>query len=390
MDSYPHVALLIETSNAFCRTLIEGISSFVHEHGTWSMFLDERERGAPVPKWIRHWDGDGIIVRAENEQMAADIRKTGIPAVNVSSTASRVSLPSVTVDERATAQLVVEHLRERGFKEFAFCGVSGQYWSSVREELHWKIITDAGFHCALYPTGKTRRQRWEEEQERVSEWIGSLRFPVGLIVPYDFRGQYVLDACRRAKVAVPEQVAVISQGNDQTLCDLASPPFSSVIQNAHRVGYEAAAMLQHMMNGNPLEKQKIAIEPIGIQTRRSTDALAIEDEAIASILRYIHRNACHGLRVSDLLPRISLSRRAFDYRFKSQVGHSPHTEILRVQIERIKELLIHTDLPVGEVGLKAGFEHASYMSDVFLKMVGVRPGVYRKTHSKSPQREVQP
>lgn len=384
--SVPHVALLVETSNAYCRTLIEGVGAYVREHSPWSIYLEEHERGTPVPAWIQGWDGDGIIIRAENMEMAEAVRQTGVPVVNVSSTHTGAHLPTVMTDEEAMARLAIDHLMERGFRQYAFCGVSGHSWSKTRENIFATIVHESGcpFHVYTPHSKKKPKVRWENEHVHVAEWVESLPMPIGIIAPYDFRGQLVLDACRRSGVAVPEQVAVISLGNDKVVCELPSPPLSSVITNAYRVGMESAAMLDRLMDGKTIVNQTVLIQPLGVHTRRSTEILAIDDPEIASALRYIHENACDGLTVGDLISNLSKSRRAFDYRFKKLVGRSPKAEILRAQLERVKQLLIHTKLPIGTIADKAGFNHASYMSDVFMKMTGMRPGAYRAERQEKP------
>ena len=80
-------------------------------------------------------------------------------------------------------------------------------------------------------------------------WLQELPKPIGIMACYDIRGQQVLDACRSAGLAVPDEVAVIGVDNDALLCELASPPLSSVIPNTHRTGYEAAALLDRIMAG---------------------------------------------------------------------------------------------------------------------------------------------
>ena len=85
--------------------------------------------------------------------------------------------------------------------------------------------------------------------------------PVGILACYDIRGQQVLEACRRLGVQVPDEVAVIGIHNDEMLCDLCDPPLSSVIPNARRAGYEAAAMLARMMKGEKLSPQVVLLEP---------------------------------------------------------------------------------------------------------------------------------
>ena len=62
------------------------------------------------------------------------------------------------------------------------------------------------------------------------------------------------------------------------------------------------------------------------------------------------------------------------------VGRSPHAEILRVRLNRVKQLLVETDLSVAAIALVAGFEHAEYLSVTFKREVGIRPHDFRRQH----------
>ena len=68
--SRPHVALIIESSLEYGRGLLRGITRYLREHGPWSIFLEQRELGAALPRWIREWDDDGIITRSDDPQAA--------------------------------------------------------------------------------------------------------------------------------------------------------------------------------------------------------------------------------------------------------------------------------------------------------------------------------
>ncbi len=389
--SLPHVALLVETTNAYCRTLLQGVGAYVREHSPWSIYLEEHGRETPVPAWIQDWDGDGIIIRAENQEMVDAVCQTGLPVVNVSSAHAGTHLPTVMIDEEEMARLAVHHLMERGFRQYAFCGVVDHCWSKARESLFANIIREAGSQLNVYtlsPDDSSEENRlqenWGNEQAHLAEWIGSLPKPIGMITPYDFRGQQILDACHRSGVAVPEQVAVISLGNDEVICELSSPPLSSVMTNAYRVGMEAARMLDRLMAGKSVVDQVLRVQPLGVHARGSTDVFSIDDPEIVSALRHIREHACKGLNVSDLLSQIPKTRREFERRFKKLVGRSPHAEILRVQLERVKQLLVHTKLPIGTIAAQAGFEHVSYLSNVFKKTTGMRPGAYRAERQEKP------
>jgi LacI family transcriptional regulator len=213
--------------------------------------------------------------------------------------------------------------------------------------------------------------------ERVAQWIQSLPKPIGLMACNDIRGQQVLNACRAVGVAVPDDVAVIGIDNDEVLCELSSPPLSSVVANTERIGYEAAALLDRMMKGGKAPKHPIVIGPLGIVTRRSTDVLAIEDRHIAAAVRFIRERACDGVDVGDLLQAVPLSRSTLERRFYKVLNRSPKEEILRVRMNRAKQLLAETDFPLSWIAEKIGLEHTEYLSVIFKKRTGMTPAGFR-------------
>jgi LacI family transcriptional regulator len=80
----PQVALLIETSNAYARGLLQGIVRYIREHRPWSFHLMEQGRGEDPPPWLAVWRGDGIIARIETPPIARAVWRAGLPAVDVS------------------------------------------------------------------------------------------------------------------------------------------------------------------------------------------------------------------------------------------------------------------------------------------------------------------
>ena len=168
------------------------------------------------------------------------------------------------------------------------------------------------------------------------KWIKSLPKPVGVMACNDERGLQVLDACRRAGVAVPDEVAVIGVDNDLPMCELAIPPLTSVDVNAEGIGYEAAALLERMMSGKKPPAKPTMLPPRGVITRRSTDLIASEDEEVSRAVRYIREHACNRLQVSDVLTHMGMSRASLQQRMKQIVGRTIHQEIQRVRLNRAK------------------------------------------------------
>ncbi len=200
---------------------------------------------------------------------------------------------------------------------------------------------------------------------------------------YDVRALYVLEACNQLSIRVPEEVAVIGVDNEELICELATPPLTSVVQSAIRLGYNAARVLDDMMRGILVEDRAFTIPPEGIVTRQSTDILAFKDTEIVEALRYIRKLACDGICVKDVVKHTSLCRHSLDARFKNAVGRSVHGEIRRVQIERVKVLLRSTNLPTDRIAKLAGFRYREYLSNVFHRITGQTLIEYRDHLSAS-------
>jgi LacI family transcriptional regulator len=177
---------------------------------------------------------------------------------------------------------------------------------------------------------------------------------------------------------VPEQVAVISTGNDALLCELSTPPLSGIDQDTPRIGYEAAALLDRLMRGEPPPAQPIRIQPKGLVARGSTDLIAFPDRDVAAALRLIRDRACEGLRVYDVADACDVSYSLLERKFRRFLGRTPKAELLQVQIERARQLLVDSDLPLQEVAQRCGFSNEKYFGDAFFRLTGLRAGVYRR------------
>jgi LacI family transcriptional regulator len=59
------------------------------------------------------------------------------------------------------------------------------------------------------------------------------------------------------------------------------------------------------------------------------------------------------------------------------VGRTPHAEVERVRLERVKHLLLVTDLSIAEVARRTGFRHQEYLSVAFRRYTGQSPTAFR-------------
>lgn len=375
----PRVAVLIETSRAYGRGLLEGVAEYIHAHGPWSIYFRPQALGEPPPPWLRRWQGDGILARIDDRRLARAVQTTGLPVIDLRGRIPDLGFARVGVDNRAIARLGFQHLRERGYRQFGFCGLSrGEHPHLDRRCADFvSLVHEARLTCDVFRPGRPSRS-WEHEQQQLIAWVRRLPRPVGIMACNDDRGLQLLDACRRARIAVPDEVAVIGVDNDPLVCSLATPPLSSIDVNPRRVGYAAAKLLDRMMSGGRRPRTGLFFDQCKVVTRQSSDVLAVDDAELKTAVRYIRDHACSGVLVEDVLAQTCLSRSGLERRFKQVLGRTPKVEILTVQLDRAKHLLSESNLTLEAVARASGFRSGKYFSDAFLREVGVRPGAYRR------------
>ena len=376
----PHVAVLIETSRSYGRALLRGVRQYIAEHGPWSVFMELRALESQAPPWLKNWAGDGVLTRTGSQAMANALLRAGLPTVELRATKIRHPFPFVGVDNAAVGRLVAEHLLDRGFRHFAVYELETEDYFEQRRDSFVATVSERGYSCATFrPRGRREKPaEWERAQNELSAWVSSLPRPVGVLACTDQMGFWLLDACRRAGVSVPEDVAVGGVENDESLCETATPPLSSLALNGELVGYTAARILDQLMRGEePDDVPPIA--PLGVVTRHSSDVVAVDDPDLSRALRFIREHACEGIRVNDVLAAVPLSRSTLERKTRELLGRSPNQEILRVKLNRARTLLQETDLTLEQIARRSGFPHVPYLCEAFKREFDVPPGTYRRT-----------
>ncbi|HEV7298443.1 MAG TPA: DNA-binding transcriptional regulator [Tepidisphaeraceae bacterium] len=369
-----HIAVLTDHVGTYGRQVLEGIARYATVAGNWKLIL--RPEFVLLQQFQESdWTWNGMIVQAFERSLAKEVAARGVAAVNISTIMPDPPLPSVLVDHAAVAQMAVRDLVERGFRELAYVGFNAPY-SAAREAAFVEAAHQGGrtAHVWVSPTP-------DPDEAVLGQWLAQLPKPVGILGCNDQHAAHVVTAATRAGVAVPEQAAVLGVDNDELVNRMLRPTLSSIAVAGERIGYEAAALLDQVIQGK-VERSPalppVIIAPVGVVTRQSTDVLAIADADVAAAVRFIREHAGDPIRVDDVLREVPASRRSLELRFRRVLGRSPLDEIVRVHVERAKHLLAETELPMPRVAVACGFRDASYMGVVFRKLTGQTPTSYRQ------------
>ncbi|MCH1509001.1 MAG: XylR family transcriptional regulator [Akkermansiaceae bacterium] len=391
MESSPkspvrRVAILIETTRTYSREMLAGVSQYVHRHGPWSTFLELRSLESSVPPWLKNWDGDGILTRTHSREMANAIAATGLPAVELRSSNFNQQFPFVGMDNRMIGQLVADHFVNRGYQRFAAYTLDTESFFRERFQKFVNHLREsAGADCAMLPSqGESGPDDWESHQSQLIEWLESLEKPVGVFATNDQLATRLLDACQRAGISVPEEVAVVGCENETTLCKFASPPLTSVRFDGATVGYRAAELLDQLMKGDAAEKTgRILVPPKGIEIRGSSDEYVIDDAIVLQAVTLIRKQAFTGISVAEICDELGVSRSTLERRMKATLNRGAKAELLRVRFGEVNRLLQNTDFTIEAIAEMTGFSYAHYLQTSYRERYGLSPGRHRKNLSRT-------
>ena len=386
------VLLFVESMTSYGRGILQGISSYVNERGHWMITLHERGIHDMPPNWLKNWNGDGLISRTANPATLAVLKQLTCRYVEL--LGDEVERPAdVTEDEENVCRLAFEHFRDRGLKFYALYAYGNAWWVRFRIQTYINILKNEGITCHLLEEKSSRRINlhpvWDERYEKpLIEWLRGLPKPVGLMTLYDYQSALVIEACHKAGIAVPEEIAVLGVDNDWHLCNLSLPSLSSVDTNTARIGYEAAKLLDLKMDGKPLPPRPILVKPKDVVQRRSTDMIAVDDPDVVAALVFIRKNVFSGITIADIVREVAVSQSTLQRRFKKFFGRSPEQEMIRLRIAKAKELLRNTNHSVSVIADLSGFTSQAYFVKAFVHVLGMTPARFRKAE-QNPNISVQ-
>lgn len=386
------VGLLVESSRGYGRGLLRGVARYVRAHRGWSILHQERSLADAPPPWLRAGMCDGLIARIERASSMELILKQGIPTVDLRGLHRAAGIPRIVVNDESVAKMAADHLLERGFRHFAFCGFSGAEYSVRRQAAFTDYLGTMHHTSGSYQLRTSLRRNNTSNVESsalmheadLSRWLAALPRPCGIMACNDICGRQVVNACRVRQIPVPEEIAVIGVDDDEVLCELADPPLTSIALPTEKIGYDAAAMLAHMMAGQAPDRMETRVDPLGVIRRLSTDIVATDSPVISKAIRYIRDHVSDGITVENVLDYLAaqgvgVSRSTLERRFTEFLGRSPKDEILHERVNRARHLLLETTYPLGQIARLVGLRRTEQLISLFKARTGMTPGALRKT-----------
>ncbi len=383
-QSRRQIALLVETSLGSGREILRGIAQFARDYANWEIFHAARGLEDSVPDWLKAWDGDGVIARIQNEGMLHSLKKLETPIVDVLGVPVH-DFPLVQVDDVEISKQVARHFFERDFVHFGFYGIKGENWSQRRQDALRQAIGSAGSFAHIHSL------RGESEGDsnhnfELQQWLVALPKPVAIMVCSDQRGLALLEACRAVGLTVPEQVSVVGVDNDLAFCEVATPNLSSVRGGHMRVGFEAAKLLNHLIDGQSPPDTPVLVAPNEIVVRESSDSRSISDPAVRDAVRFIRERLSEAITNEDIAKAVGISKTRVQVRFRAALGMSIREFVAERRLLRAEKLIVATDLTFADIAERCGFRHHEYLGYVLKKRRGITPRQLR-SRAESPSAE---
>jgi LacI family transcriptional regulator len=372
------LALNIEEPRPQHQGIYSGVQQYAAEHTNWICEIDQHPAYRANQRKF-HEPYDGVIARA-SPQLQRRLRAQKIPLVNTHYQHNRDGLPGVFRDPVKTGQMAAEHLMERGFKRFATSHYSAHKHKADVFNAFKSRIKDYGFEIneAHSLDGDAEDpQLWMKWEARIHKWVNSLQCPIGVFVGTEFTARMICQIAKRLGLHVPQDIAILCGSNTRAILEV-SPQISAIEDNYERIGYEAAALLDRLMNGEQVPERAILIPPRGVVARESTDHYAVEDELVADALRYISANMSRKISVEDIAYELAVSRRTLQIRFNAALGIGVSEEMRRLRLSAVKVRLADPEQSIEQIARQTGFASAGALCHTFKREVGIAPSEYRK------------
>jgi LacI family transcriptional regulator len=389
MGKAKRVGVMMQLDRPFKRhvSVYEGILAYARNRADWHLVIDEwadsslsANRGDPPPY-------DGIVGRI-GTAAAARARRVDVPIVNVWLSSPAKGLPGVFPDYAASGKLVADHLLGRGFRYLAAFLETNDKGTALQvaamKKCAEEAVTCAGWIGTVAAGPVNNHGTWLQVLKRIERWMDGWKLPIGLLVRDPVWARVIIERAQERGWLVPQQVAVVCSHNDELYCEHPEPGLTALELPDERIGSEAAALLDGLIDRKRRGKSPFAdpetliLPPMGIVSRQSTDFFTVDDPFVGGALRFIAENLHRPLDVARVAKAVGTSRRALDDRFRKSLGVTVVAEIMRLRIERVKRELAAGQDTIDAIALRTGFASTRTLNDQFLRSTGMSPSAFRE------------
>lgn len=401
-EHIPTVMVSLPTDSTFGQLTIQGMVRYQKEHQRWRII---RENNVfPIPRESFRFV-DAVIGAVLDDERMEHLRVPSGILVNVTSSFHRPDLYTVCVNNKAIGKMAADYLTGFGHSRMAVFNRSNgihmaerssvfiqevrkqkvevfEYQPDMGSDIWATVPDDANHGRSALRSGSSSKLSSDALQSypEVHRWLDSLPKPIAIFAACDHFALTISEICWRLGLRIPDDVALLGVDDDPLIYNLSFDPISSIIPGFDRVGYEAARMVDDLLNGRQPKARRIEIDPVGVAERYSTDVRCVDDRELSDALGFIRDHACDPCDVDEVAEAAGTARRYLQRRFREVLGRTIKDEIRRRQVEHGADLLLTTDLKVLAIAMRCGFSSEQGFAKAFSGIKGMSPARYRSRH----------
>lgn len=356
-------------------------TQFTHEELKWDIDIlsgYERLTDATIRHYVREGvDGFLLLCHPPSETIRA-LARTGLPCVI--ETADEVpfdlrpNLVRLFCDTRELARTAAQHFAARQvFASYGYVNTAEEEsWSTGRCQYYCEALTE---RCHAVSVCNLRK-------DNLTAWLKRLPKPAAVCAANDATARLVADAALKAKLAIPDDVAVLGFDDDPVFCLQPEPRLSSVAQDFAICGRLAAETLDKMMHCAKDVPPTLTYGARDVVIRESTMRDSPHVGLVQKALAFIDANGCGTIGADDVAAHLGVSRRLIDLRFEEILGQSIYTILRERKLEEVKRRLRSTDDSIADITAACGFTNKTHLKNLFRRCTGLSMRDYRKTHTE--------
>ena len=391
--------LLILRTTGSGRELLQGALQYARSDPYCSVQMDLMPDALTPEKVaaIRDQGIDGILTSeiGMTPAVTAAFAKLDIPMVVMSAPDPRLSARSanlafVGVDEEGIGAQGAKYLASLGVGSFNAFGFVASYkglpWSDLRKKGFIDTVESFDRTARVFsgPANLSVAPGSSEDLKKLETWLLDIPKPAAIMADHDTRASQIIDCCKRLDINIPGQIALIGVDNDRVICDFTKPQLSSVLPDHEQVGFRAAAQLATMMRRKASRKVKVVkCPPKTVVVRETTRPLSPSGRLVHKALAFIDLHACEGIRVTDVVQHLGVSRALADLRFREVENRSILDAILERRLAEVVRLLVSTRYSIARISLVCGFKNPKHLKRLFKSRYGATMRDFRNARGET-------
>ena len=372
------VALAFPMGVSHLEEIAYGIRTYCKEHNTHWMLVSNPEKHHLQISEIHPGQVDGVIGMVRNGNDIATASSFGVPVVNISGVLPKTAFPRVCPDFDAMGLMAADYFLRKGFQSFAFYGLEKIWYSQEMLRGFKRSLTENNKELSVLEAG-SGGGILGGVSERLMDWLEALPKPVAVLASHDPRAVLILQACHERGIRVPEEVSVLGSNNDGITCELAEPTLSSIVRDGARNGYEAAKLLDDLLQRKQVSNREQYLVPLKVVSRESSAMVAVSDPDLVKAVSYIEKNLSSHVNVESVCHHVLRSRRWLEYAFRRELKQTPKEFIDTIRLKHAKNYLAEAQKQkLTAIAQLSGFNSVDQMNQLFLKKTGKKASAFRK------------